>query len=210
MNKADTLILSSAYFPPINYFKAMASSDTILLEFCESFIRQTYRNRCKILATDGVLSLSIPVTKEFPNTPIKDVKIDYSKPWLQQHKRAIISAYRSSPFFEYYQDEIFEILDSGETSLFMMNLRIINKMIELLGLNKSITLTEEFVAKYGEGTMDLRSLIQPKRVSPLLPDFLKESKPYYQVFSDKQGFKSNLSIIDLLFNEGPNSISYLV
>ncbi len=188
----------------------MASSDTILLESRESFIRQTYRNRCKIFATDGILSLSIPVTKELPNTPIKEVKIDYSKPWLQQHKRAIISAYRSSPFFEYYQDELFEILDSGEASLFIMNLKIINKLIELLGINKYILLTEEFTAKYSEEVLDLRSIILPKRESPLLPDFLKESKPYYQVFSDKQGFKSNLSIIDLLFNEGPNSISYLV
>ena len=197
MNKTAGAILSSAYFPPIEYFRVIARVGNVFLEANETFQKQTYRNRCKILAADGVLSPSM--------------KIDYSKPWLQQHKRALISAYNSSPFFEYYQDDIFEILDRKYETLFELNCAILDKMLRLLGLKNNLTMTTEYVQEYPESVVDLRNTIHPKKKSnePLAAPNIKYSD-YYQVFIEKYGFVDDLSILDLLFNEGPNSISYLI
>ena len=126
-------LLSTAYFPPISYFAAMAeemsglidrkdgggscelSPSVVYIEACENYQKQSYRNRCRFYAADGVQALSFPVIHEGGTYkhPVKDIKIDYSTPWLQQHKRAIVSAYRTSAYFEYYQDELFEILEIG-------------------------------------------------------------------------------------------------
>jgi hypothetical protein len=122
-NKDATALLSTAYFPPVEYFVAMVNNKRVKLEQYESYSKQSYRNRCNIFASDGTLSLTIPVITAGNNTPIRDIKIDYSKKWLLQHKRALVSAYMSSPFFEYYQDDIFNVLESGEEYLFDMNCR---------------------------------------------------------------------------------------
>lgn len=204
------ILLSSAYFPPIDYFYAMASSKETVVEGCENYQKQSYRNRCSIFASDGVLSLTIPIIKAPAHTCIKDIKIDYFYPWLIQHKRAIISAYRNSPFFEYYQDDIFAILDAKEEFLFDLNLKLTELLAGLCGFKASISISKEYIST-GEpdaGFCDLRGSIHPKKDSPIFKGE-KSLKPYYQVFSDKWGFKQNLSIIDLLFNEGPNSISFL-
>ena len=210
MNKTVGAVLSSAYFPPIEYFRVIARVGNVFLEANETFQKQTYRNRCKILAADGVLSLSIPLIKG-EDRAIASMKIDYSKPWLQQHKRALISAYNSSPFFEYYQDDIFEILDRKYETLFQLNCAILDKMLRLLGLKNNLTMTTEYLQEYPEGVVDLRNTIHPKKKSnePLAAPNIKYSD-YYQVFIEKYGFVDDLSILDLLFNEGPNSISYLI
>ncbi len=210
MNKSVGAILSSAYFPPIDYFRVIARVGNVFLEANETFQKQTYRNRCKILAADGMLSLSIPLIKG-EDRSIAAMRIDYSKPWLQQHKRALVSAYNSSPFFEYYQDDIFEILDKKYETLFELNNALLEKLLQLLGLKNNITLTCEYLNETPEGFVDLRDVIHPKRKSnePLAAPNIKYSK-YYQVFIEKYGFVEDLSILDLLFNEGPNSISYLI
>ena len=210
MNKSVGAILSSAYFPPIDYFRVIARVGNVFLEAKETFQKQTYRNRCKILAADGMLSLSIPLIKG-EDRSIAAMRIDYSKPWLQQHKRALVSAYNSSPFFEYYQDDIFEILDKKYETLFELNNALLEKLLQLLGLKNNITLTCEYLNEAPEGFVDLRDVIHPKRKSnePLAAPNIKYSK-YYQVFIEKYGFVEDLSILDLLFNEGPNSISYLI
>ena len=131
--------------------------------------------------------------------------MDYSTPWLQQHERAIISAYRTSAYFEYYQDELFDILESKPERLLDLNMAILRFFIEKIGLAVDLRLTEDYVK---DAPDDFRELIHPKRPDSILKDMGLE-KPYFQVFAPKYGFKSNLSVMDLLFNEGPDSILYL-
>lgn len=205
-----SILLSSAYFPPVDYFAAIANCEgDVMLESCENYIKQSYRNRANIFACDGVLSLTIPVVHS-GNTPITDIGIDYSKKWLQQHQRALISAYRSSPFFEYYQDEIFEILESGEKSLFVLNLKLTELLLENFQIDKRIVLTHEYLhpCTLDHSVIDYRESIHPKKGSPIYSNGSKQ-KPYYQVFSQKYGFISGLSALDLLFNEGPQAGEFL-
>ena len=141
--------------------------------------------------------------------------MDYSTPWLQQHERAIVSAYRTSAYFEYYQDELFAILDSQPEKLIDLNTALLKFFIEKTGLKAKIHTTSEFRTD-GVATIngteiaceDLREVIHPKRPNSILKS-LDLEKPYFQVFSPKHGFQSDLSIMDLLFNEGPDSILYL-
>ena len=194
------------------------SPSVVYIEACENYQKQSYRNRCRFYAADGVQALSFPVIHEGGTYkhPVKDIKIDYSTPWLQQHKRAIVSAYRTSAYFEYYQDELFEILDSMSEKLIDLNMALLKFFVEKTGLKVDIRLTEEYsqdgLVSGGEGGHvqcdDLRDVIHPKRPNSILSD-LKLEKPYFQVFAPKHGFKSDLSIMDLLFNEGPDSILYL-
>lgn len=205
----DKVLLSTAYFAPIEYFAAIANADNLLIEGCEIYQKQSYRTRCSINGSNGVLVLTVPVLRGAElshKQPIKDIAIDYSKPWVMQHKRAIEASYRNSPFFEYYVDDIFPILDREIESLFTLNMNLTLKMLELIGIDKSLNITTDYSKEF-KG-LDLREAIHPKRESTLLTD-LKLEKPYYQVFTNKQGFISNLSILDLLFNEGPNTISFL-
>ena len=194
------------------------SPSVVYIEACENYQKQSYRNRCRFYAADGVQALSFPVIHEGGTYkhPVKDIRIDYSTPWLQQHKRAIVSAYRTSAYFEYYQDELFEILDSMPEKLIDLNMALLKFFVEKTGLKVDIRLTEEYsqegLVSGGEGgdvqCDDLRDAIHPKRPNSILSD-LKLEKPYFQVFAPKHGFKSDLSIMDLLFNEGPDSILYL-
>ncbi len=198
-------IFSTAYFPPIGYFKALSryGNGLLLLEACGHYRKQSWRTRCNILSANGVLSLSVPVVVP-GDRDIRKVEIDYSKDWLRQHKRALISAYNSTPFFEYYQDDIFAVLDSGEKYLFDLNLHIMECVSRLAGLKTDIQLTSEYVSDY-QG-LDLREVFDPKKKE--VPQEY-HCAPYYQVFSEKFGFVDGLSILDLLFNEGPNSYSFL-
>ena len=219
-------LLTTAYFPPVSYFAAIAqemtglisrrgdggslelSPSVVYIEACENYQKQSYRNRCRFYAADGVQTLSCPILHEggTHKIPIAELKLDYKKPWIQQHERAIMSAYRTSAYFEYYQDELFEILERKYEKLFDLNLALIRFFIEKIGLKVDLRLTDEYAI---EPLMDdLRETIHPKRANPILRDMDLE-KPYFQVFSQKYGFQSDLSIMDLLFNEGPDSILYL-
>ena len=216
-----TSLLSTAYFPPIEYFVAMANSARVQIESGEMYQKQSYRTRCHINGANGLLVLTLPVRRSAAKgeesshkIPTSELLIDYSKPWLLQHKRALEAAYMSSPFFEYYMDDIYEILDSGEESLLKMNTGLTLKIAELAGVETPVEFTERVFILPGseilaqEGISDFRDYIHPKRESCLL-ERLQLNKPYWQVFTNKQGFVPNLSILDLLFNEGPNAISYL-
>ena len=190
---------------------AELSPSVVYVEACENYQKQSYRNRCHIYAADGVQALNFPVVHEggTHKLPISEIKVDYSTPWLLQHQRAIISAYRTSAYFEYYQDELFAIMDSRPERLFDLNLSIMNFFIEKTGIKTDLRLTEEYSRiPVVEGCQDLREVIHPKRKDTVLHDLGLE-KPYFQVFAPKYGFKSDLSIMDLLFNEGPDSILYL-
>ena len=218
----ETSLLSTAYFPPIEYFAAIANSNRAEIDRGEMYQKQSYRTRCHINGANGLLVLTLPVLRSSlkeegassHKLPTADLKIDYSKPWLIQHKRALEAAYMSSPFFEYYMDDIYSILCSGEESLLAMNTALTIKIAELIGIETPITLSNgEFIIPGSEelaqkGITDFRESIHPKKKSTLLAD-LKLEKPYWQVFTNKQGFVPNLTILDLLCNEGPNAISFL-
>ena len=191
------------------------SPSIVYIEACENYQKQSYRNRCKFYAADGVQALSFPIAHESGThkLPISEIKVDYSTPWIQQHKRAIISAYRTSAYFEYYQDELFEILDSKPEKLFDLNLALIRFFIEKTGLKVDLRLTSDYSSQglVENSTVrceDLREVIHPKRSNDILAS-LDLEKPYFQVFARKYGFKSDLSLMDLLFNEGPDSLLFL-
>lgn len=209
MNK-QIPVLSVAYFPPIAWFKALATADVVYLEACENYQKQSWRNRTRIVTADGPLTLSLPVAKSDSHPMgIRQAKIDMTRPWMQQHVRALTAAYRSSPFYEYYIDEWLDILKAGLPDLFETNLRLIRHLTESLGLKTEIRLTDQYRTEYPtqEGWWDLREILHPKQP---VPGSLKLTKPYYQVFSQRQGFVPDLSVLDLLANEGPDAISYLL
>lgn len=229
------ILLSTAYLPPIEYLAAIAtqysfrpgSSDTeaalVSIEACEHYQKQSWRNRCRILAGDGSQDLNIPIVHDDFGKPISQMRIDWTTDWLTRHKRAIVSAYGTSPYFEYYRDELFEIMDARPSLLLDFNTSILRFLLRKTGIRANISLTQEFlrpgapvlssfpdssVPNSSCGTIDLRNAIHPKRPNAILTD-LGLDKPYWQVFSDRFGFVKGLSSIDLLFNEGPDSILWL-
>ncbi len=184
----------------------------VWIEACEHYQKQSYRNRCRIYAADGVQDLNFPIIHDGNpfSLPISEIRVDYSTPWLIRTQRAIESAYKSAPFFDHYRDSLFTLMDSRPERLLDWNLSLTRWCLERLHLPVELHLTPEFVRpgdnRYGE---DLRETIHPKRPDSILQD-LGLDRSYYQVFAPKSGFIPNLSILDLLFNEGPDSISYLI
>lgn len=197
-------LLGTAYFPPIEYFHVLACFPAVAVDACESYQKQSWRNRCTIYSAGGVQALQIPVCHDnIRSGSVRDIRIDYSREWLHQHLIAIISAYRSSPFFEYYWDGIDAILQSRPEKLFDLNTALTRHIAAEMELRCEILTTDSFVKDAGQ--LDFRSRIHPK--SKENPVF--ETKPYYQIFSGKSGFISNLSILDLLFHEGPQAADFL-
>ena len=199
--------LSTAYFPPLQYIsKFLAGSVTI--EAHESYRKQSYRNRCKILAANGPMALTVPVAKwHGERMPIAEVQIDYDKPWQNNHLKSIESAYKSSPFYDYYIDDFMPFFENRYERLFDYNQQILEVILKTLGIKPSIDYTTDF-DKTIEGKADLRYSISPKE-SQQQPDPYFTPVEYYQVFADRHGFTPNLSILDLLFNEGPMAKSIL-
>lgn len=203
-DKRSIPLLGTAYFPPVEYFHLLASYPAVEVEACESYQKQSWRNRCTIYSAGGIQTLQIPVCHDnIKSGPVSEILIDYSREWLHQHRIAIISAYRSSPFFEYYWDGIDAILKSRPGKLFDLNLALTRHIASEMELRCEIIPTESFVKDAGE--LDFRSRIHPK--SKEGPVFV--TKPYYQIFSQKSGFIGNLSILDLLFHEGPQAADFL-
>ena len=201
-------LLSIAFLPPIEYFVIMAKYSVIELEACENYQKQSYRNRCKIYTAHGQQSLNVPVVHENGTfkLPVTQIKVDYSTPWMIRAKRAIDAAYYSSAYFEYYRDSFYQILDSKPETLFSLDLQLTRYLACKCGIKTEIHLTEDFLP--GIQGQDFREVIHPKRPNTILEDN-NLRKPYFQVFSQKYGFLPNLSVIDLLFNEGPDAFSYL-
>ena len=200
-------ILSTAYMPPISWFKLMLNAKEVFIEQHENYIKQSYRNRCHILAANGVMSLSIPVVKQ-SNIKIKitDVKIDYATSWQKQHLKSIESAYRNSPFYEYLIDDLLPFYEKKYKFLFDFNFQIINILLEMLEVKKEIQFTNGFIEP-ASNNFDFRNQIKPKKQSEKITQLANKS--YYQVFNEKHPFQADLSIIDLLFNLGSESYGYL-
>ena len=214
-------LLSSTYFGPIQWYQKLNRYDECLIERHESFIKQTYRNRMLIPTTNGPLALTIP-TNHNTSLAMKDIRISDHANWRHVHWNALLSAYGESPFFEYYQDDIRPFYEKKYEFLFDFNMEITEKMIELLDIRPKISITNEyflseerkvkreefnsFTNHKVESIKDFREAIRPKKP---LPDAEFESKRYYQVYEQKFGFQPNMSILDLLFNEGNEAIFYL-
>ena len=202
------LLLSTAYFAPVQYFCKLARAERVYLEAHEHYLKQTYRTRCNVLASRGALALSVPVEKTHgAKMPIRDVRIDYSMQWQRVHSRALVTAYSSSPFFMYYADEILPFFERRETFLFDLNLKITQLLCGILNIKAQILLTEKYEF-FDNNPLDFRQSISPK-LGQQKADKNFYPQEYFQVFAHKLGFTPNLSILDLLFNEGPQALTVL-
>lgn len=177
-------------------------SSRVLLEACENYQKQSYRNRCYILASDGPQMLQVPVVHG-PSPAIRDVRVDYSTPWVVRTQRALDTAYETAAYYEYYRDGVFALLDARPATLWELNLSTIRFLLEKTGVACELSPTTAFAAPDTQPD-DYRFTLHPKRPEPGL------ERPYYQVFRDRLGgFTPKLSCLDLLFNEGPDSILWL-
>ncbi|MFA6770382.1 MAG: WbqC family protein [Bacteroidales bacterium] len=206
MSNLNNIVLSCAYLAPIDYFKIIKASEQWKLEQYENYQKQSYRSRCHIYSANGFLPLYIPVLRDRGfSIPIKEVKIDNSKNWQIQHWRALVSAYNSSPFFDYYKDDFAPFYNNKYNFLFDYNIALLSLILELIGFPEGIELTQDYEIVTSE--YDYRDKVHPKKEPPLVSENKKGK--YHQVFAHKHGFISNLSIVDLLFNEGPQSYDYI-
>ena len=195
-------LLYPTYFPNIASYIVMAQSQTLVFEICDSYQKQTYRNRCYIYGANGKLSLNIPVNFSQKNRKkTEEIRIDNTSKWQSIHWKSIESAYKTSPFFEFYEDEFTKLFSSPKNFLLDFNLECIAVMNSCLGFHPVISKSDQFLKTTSES--DYRFLVNARKESKI------DTTAYIQVFQDKHGFINNLSILDLLFNEGPNAISYL-
>ena len=193
----NKVLLPSVYFGPIEYYKFLSKHNNICIEVQEHYIKQTIRNRCHISSANGKLRLTVPVNKT-NHTKIKNIKICYKQNWVKNHWYSIKSSYGSSPYFLFYENEIFNILQKHEKYLIDLNTALQNKIFEILDINPTVKYTTDY--NNDEDIFDLRN-----------HSFLNNNiKPYNQVFMHKFNFIPDLSILDLIFNLGPQSTKYLL
>jgi len=193
------------YLPPVAWFSQLNEHQPdIWIEAQEHFPKQTYRNRANIYSPDGVLSLVVPVVKGSKvHTKIKDVKISYDFRWQRLHWMSLEACYRRSAYFEYYEDAFAPFYQKQYKFLFDLNEELLHLILKSIKAPVSFKKTEDYLASYPTAVTDLRDAFSAKK------DPETQQKPYFQVFEERQGFKKNLSIVDLLFNQGPHSINYL-
>ncbi|MDR2813677.1 MAG: WbqC family protein [Prevotellaceae bacterium] len=202
------LLVSAAYFAPVEYFCAAAGFGEVVVEAHERYRKQSYRSRCEILGANGVLPLVVPVQRVHGSPPpIRDVRIDYATPWQRQHWRSLRSAYGSSPFYMHYADELAPFFFRREGFLLDLNLSVTRLLLGLVGLCPEVSLTDSYAPSYADA-LDFRRCVSPKR-SRREERGAFSAAEYYQVFSPRFGFVPNLSILDLLFNEGPSALETL-
>ncbi len=202
------IILSTAYFPNIRYVSKLLCSDTVYLEIHEHFPKQTYRNRCNILSANGTMPIVVPVLNgRSGKIKTKDIKISYIEKWQHQHFHAIKSAYSSSPFYDFYIDDIHSLFERKYNFLLDLNNKILSFIKKVLNINTQIEETKAFININHQDFEDYRFSISPKNKNTD-PNFIQEE--YIQVFSDRFDFMPNLSILDLIFNLGTESKSYLL
>lgn len=202
----DTILLCSAYLPPVSFFTAINSGGDVLIEQYDNYCKQTYRNRCRIATASGIQTLTIPIVKaDTPKQLMKDVRISDHGDWRHQHWNALESAYMNSPFFMYYQDDFRPFYEKKYEFLIDFNTELTLRIMELAGIKKNLRMTGSYgnTESGNQGIIDLRDLIEPGKGEPNNP------KTYWQVFKQKHGFLPNLSAVDLLFNMGPEFSCYI-
>jgi hypothetical protein len=197
------ILIHPTYFPSIAHFVTIANADNIMFEMDDNFLKQTYRNRTYIYGANGKLTLNIPVIHSQKNRQkYRDVKIFNEENWQSLHWKSLLSAYRTSPFFEYYEDELQPLFEMKTDFILDFNLKCLEVITDCLQIDINATKTEIY-QEAPKNTKDYRFLVNAKKEQP------QNFDKYTQVFSNKHGFISNLSILDLLFNEGPNALNYL-
>jgi hypothetical protein len=200
---AGKILISTAYLPPVEYFSVISWADEIFVEKEENYLKQSYRNRCNILSSHGPQLLSVPVyLGSLHKTPLKEIRIDSTKRWKQVHLRAMTASYNSSPYFEYYFERFEKIISEDYEFLLDMNMALTEVILKILNIKKSLSYTTYF-EKTENKEYDFRYRITPKKASSFI------EKEYLQVFDLNTGFVPRLSVIDLIFNMGPESCRYL-
>lgn len=197
----NSALLSSTYFGPVQWYQKLARYDEVWLEEHDSYQKQTYRNRCVIATAQGTQTLTVPVERDGGGR----ARISDHGNWRRLHWHALVSAYSESPFFDYYADDLRPFFERRWTWLYDFNRDICRTVCALLDIRPTLRLTESY--QKAPGMDDFREAISPKRPAPD-PDF--DARPYYQVFASRHGFTANLSVLDLLFNMGPEGIFWLV
>lgn len=198
-----TVLIHPTYLPNIAHFVAMVNSNKVVFEVDDNFLKQTYRNRTYIYAANGKLPLNIPVIHTQKNRQkYRDVKIFNEDKWQDQHWKSLLSAYRTSPFFEYYEDDLQPLFEEKEDYILEFNFKCFETVCDCLQLDLNTSKTKVY-QKNIENTEDYRFLVNAKK------EHFSPFDTYTQVFQEKHGFINNLSILDLLFNEGPNALNYL-
>ena len=196
---AKSILLSSAYLPDLTYLSEVLHADTIYIEQQEHFVKQTHRNRCDILTSNGKLTLSIPLLKSGEKELIGNKRISYAENWQHQHWRSITSAYKSSPYFEFFEYEFKHFYTTKFDLLIDFNTKLLQTVLHILRIKKEILFTNEFVLNPID-SMDLREYSHSS-----LHEKINQT-PYYQVFADKLGFIPQVSCMDALFNVGLETI----
>ncbi|MGV8813190.1 MAG: WbqC family protein [Gelidibacter sp.] len=196
-------ILHPTYFPSIAQCVAMIQANKVTFEVCDNYQKQTYRNRMNIYGTQGKMPLTVPVVYSQKNRQLyKDILISNDEKWQDLHWKSIQSAYSSSPFFEFYEHDLISLFNEEASRLMDFNFRCLDAVLECLQHDLKFDLTSEYELKPLNKT-DYRYLADHRKETE------QPFKPYVQVFDEKHGFISNLSILDLIFNEGPNALLYL-
>lgn len=198
-----SILIHPTYFPSIAHFVAIAKAEHLVFEMDDNFLKQTYRNRSYIYGANGKLTLNIPVIHSQKNRQkYRDVKVFNDENWQSLHWKSLLSAYRTSPFFEYYEDELQPLFEKKADFILDFNLKCFEVITDCLQLDINTSKTTVY-QEAAEGTEDFRFLVHAKKEQTY------NFEQYTQVFSNKHGFIPNLSILDLLFNEGPNALNYL-
>ena len=198
------ILIHPNYFPNIHQFSHLIKADHILFEVSDNYQKQTYRNRTYIYGANGKLGLFIPIIHTHKNRELfKDIKISYESDWMDLHLKSLQSAYRSSPYFEYFEDDFINLFSKKEKYLVDFNMKCIDLISELLDLNLSYKITKIY-EENPKDTIDLRKLSIARKEK-----FINTPK-YLQVFESKHGYLPNLSVLDLLFSEGNNCNTILI
>ncbi|WP_426276856.1 WbqC family protein [Chryseobacterium sp. S-02] len=199
--KMTNVLLPVFYLPPISWFSVFLDPESqIVFEQFENFPKQTYRNRANIYGANGKLSLIIPINHN-GKREVKDIEISYREDWRTLHWKSIKTAYQSSPYFEFYEDKLKKIFDLKEKNLLDFNLKALEILQQTLKTEKAHSLNTEYIKNPEEA--NFREKFSAKQPSEF------EMDEYYQTFSDKLGFIQDLSILDLICNKGPESLTYI-
>ena len=198
------LLSHPLYLAPIPLYAQLYRCDTLVINGDEPFVKQTFRSRAVIATENGTQALTIPVVHDGGRTAMRDVRISEHGNWRHQHWNAIVSAYRKSPFFDYYADDFAKFYTERDGFLMDFNLRLHSVICELLGLDREVKIVNSH--DIACTTTDLRDIAEPKALTNIEG---YTALPYYQVFAQRNGFIPNLSIVDLLFNMGPEGLIVL-
>ena len=205
MNQSS--VLFSAYLAPIQYFSILSKSESCIIDYHEHFVKQTYRSRCEIYSPNGLLTLSIPLVKRNHQQAIKDMKISYDYNWQTLHWRSLESSYRRSPFFEFYEDDFYPFYhDKKFEYLVDINEEMQQLVLKLLKLKVNYSFSSSYIKEINDGK-DYRKTLSPKDSKNIKEAYL--AKEYIQVFQSRHNVIPNLSIVDLLFNQGNKALDYL-